>query len=102
MKPERMDGAPYGAISACHKSGWMQLSVFSDWFDNFIEAAGASQDNEVLLILDGIQHIHKILISNKGRENGIYLLSPTTLFTQAAITRCGIYENPFPHTASGS
>ena len=53
MKPELMNGAPSGAISACHKSGWMQLSIFSTWFGHFIKVAGASQDNKVLLILDG-------------------------------------------------
>ena len=75
MKPELMNGAPSGAISAYHKSGWMQLSIFSTWFDHFIKVAGASEGNKVLLILDGHStHTQNIDVNNKARENGVYLL----------------------------
>ena len=30
MKMELMNGAPPGSIYACHKSGWMQLTIFVD------------------------------------------------------------------------
>ena len=35
MKAELMNGAPPGSIYACHKSGWMQLEIFVEWFKHF-------------------------------------------------------------------
>jgi len=53
MKAELMDGSPPGSICVCHPSGWMQLEIFSQWFDHFVTFSGASKSNPVLLILDG-------------------------------------------------
>lgn len=53
MKAEFMDGARAGAIFTCHKSGWMQLSIFMQWFQHFVQVSGASLENKVLLMLDG-------------------------------------------------
>ena len=53
MKAELMNGAPPGPIYACHKSGWMQLEIFVEWFKHFSKSTGATKKNPVLLILDG-------------------------------------------------
>ena len=53
MKAELMNGAPPGSIYACHKSGWMQLEIFVEWFKHFLKSTGATKENPVLLILDG-------------------------------------------------
>ena len=42
MKAELMNGAPPGSISACHKSGWMQLEIFVEWFKHFLKSTGES------------------------------------------------------------
>ena len=36
MKQELRDGAPPGTEFACHPSGWMQLSIFTEWFRHFV------------------------------------------------------------------
>nr|CAH7765781.1 unnamed protein product [Callosobruchus chinensis] len=36
MSQELMDGAPAGAISGCHPSGWIQTDLFTKWFQHFI------------------------------------------------------------------
>ena len=48
-----MNGAPPGSIYACHKSDWMQLEIFIEWFKHFSKLTGATKENSVLLILDG-------------------------------------------------
>lgn len=43
MKPELLDGAPPGAIAACHPSGWMQTDIFFNWFKNFVVFSRATK-----------------------------------------------------------
>lgn len=75
MKIELMNGAPPGSIYACHKSGWMQLDIFVQWFHHFLQATGASKENPVLLILDGhATHTKNLDVIDLARENGVVLL----------------------------
>ena len=53
MKNELMDGAPPGSIFDCHKSGWIQMDMFTKWFKHFVAAVKPTRDEPVLLILDG-------------------------------------------------
>ena len=53
MKPEFMDNAPPGAISMPHPSGWMQLDIFTQWFEHFIQHSNPTRERLVLLVLDG-------------------------------------------------
>jgi len=75
MKQELMDGAPPGSVSACHPSGWMQLEIFSTWFDHFVKFSGATLSNPVLLILDGhATHVRNIDVINKARDSGVVII----------------------------
>lgn len=75
MKMELMNGAPPGSIYACHKSGWMQMDIFTTWFKHFIRSSGASKDNPVLLILDGhATHAKNLDVIDTARENGVVML----------------------------
>ena len=75
MKPELMDGTPNGSISACHKSGWMQMEIFTQWFEHFVRVTGASQNNPMLLILDGHStHTTNINVINLARDKGVHIL----------------------------
>ena len=75
MKMELMNGAPPGSIYACHKSGWMQLTIFVDWFKHFIQATGASKENPVLLILDGhATHTMNLEVIDLARDKGVVIL----------------------------
>jgi hypothetical protein len=53
MKNELMDGAPPGSIFAFHKSGWIQMDMFTTWFKHFINYVKPSAEDPVLLVLDG-------------------------------------------------
>lgn len=75
MKAELMDGAPPGSMCMCHPSGWMQLEIFSQWFDHFVTCSGASQSNPVLLILDGHStHVRNLEVINKARLHGVVII----------------------------
>ena len=75
MQPELMDGAPAGAIWACHKSGWIQSDIFSMWFDHFLKYTNPSAENPVLLILDGHStHTRNIDVLIKAREHHATIL----------------------------
>ena len=54
MKQELRDGAPYGAMAVCHKSGWIQTDSFLMWFQQqFLANVRPSKETPVILILDG-------------------------------------------------
>lgn len=53
MKQELLDGAPPGSIASCHPSGWIQQHIFTQWFRHFIAHVKPTEEDPVLLILDG-------------------------------------------------
>lgn len=53
MKEELLDGAPPGSIAACHPSGWIQQHIFTQWLKHFIVHVKPTEDDPVVLILDG-------------------------------------------------
>lgn len=75
MKVELMDGAPPGSWADCNDSGWMQGNLFVEWFKKFITWSRASQENKVLLLLDGhFTHTKNLELVELARENGVVLL----------------------------
>ena len=75
MKDELMNGSPPGSLYECHKTGWMQMDIFTTWFKHFIRSSGASKNNTVLLILDGHStHTKNLELIDLARENGVVLL----------------------------
>eukprot|EP00057_Strongylocentrotus_purpuratus_P025734 XP_011680208.1 PREDICTED: uncharacterized protein LOC105445838 [Strongylocentrotus purpuratus] len=70
-----MNGAPPGSIYECHKSGWMQMDIFTIWFKHFIRSSGASKDNPVLLILDRhATHVRNLDVIDLARHSGVVML----------------------------
>jgi DDE superfamily endonuclease/helix-turn-helix, Psq domain len=75
MKPQFMVGTPPGTLVVAHKSGWMQLDLFVQWFDHFLLHTQASKANPVLLILDGHKtHTQNLSIIDKARNNGVTIV----------------------------
>lgn len=75
MKAELMDGAPPGAISACHKSGWMQSEIFVQWLKHFISHVRPTNEDPVLLLLDGhASHTKNLEAITLARENNVVML----------------------------
>ncbi|XP_044733227.1 uncharacterized protein LOC123295831 [Chrysoperla carnea] len=74
--PLLMKGAPPGAIHACHPSGWIQLELFTQWFEHFLQHVKPTATSPVLLILDGhSSHTRNIKVVDLARENHVRLLS---------------------------
>lgn len=75
MKEELKDGAPPGTVFACNDSGWMNLDVFSDWFNHFLSHVKPTADDPVLLILDGhLSHTKNLSVIEKARSNFVTIL----------------------------
>jgi len=36
MQAGLLDSTPPGAIAACHKTGWIQKEIFTQWFEHFV------------------------------------------------------------------
>lgn len=75
MKAELTDGAPPGTVFSCNVSGWMMLDVFVQWFDHFLSHAKPTENDPVLLILDGhLAHTRNLDVIDKARENNVTIL----------------------------
>lgn len=53
MKKELMNGTPPGTTYSCHESGWIQTESFTEWFMDFIKYTRPTEEDPVVLVLDG-------------------------------------------------
>lgn len=74
MTDRLLVGTPTGSIGFAQQKGWMDSQLFTKWLDHFINYVKPSQNEKVLLLLDG--HVsHKTLaIVEKARESGIVMI----------------------------
>lgn len=71
-----MRGAPPGSIYAVHPSGWIQHNLFTQWFQHFIQFVKPSENDPVLLILDGhYSHTRNMDVIELARENHVSIIS---------------------------
>lgn len=71
-----MRGAPPGSIANFHKSGWIQVEAFTQWFKHFVNFVKPSESDPVLLILDGhTSHTKNIDLIDLAKENHVIILS---------------------------
>lgn len=71
MNDELMNGAPVGSISFTQEKGWMTSEIFCKWLKHFVRYTKASNENKVLLLLDG-HSSHKSFESLQfAKENGV-------------------------------
>ncbi|XP_076814279.1 uncharacterized protein LOC143460585 [Clavelina lepadiformis] len=76
MKEELKDGAPPGSMFTCQKKGWMNNDIFLEWIKHFSQHAKPSQEERVLLILDGHKsHTHNIEALELASKSGVIMLS---------------------------
>ena len=76
FKPELMDRGPVGAVGVANPSGWINESVFVQWFDHFLQFFQPKHRNTPsLLIMDGhTNHTNNLELVIKARENNVDLL----------------------------
>lgn len=76
MTETLMKGSPPGSIGKCHPSGWIQANLFTDWFKHFIQKTKPTENDPILLILDGHNtHTKNIDVVDLARENHISIVS---------------------------
>ena len=74
-KAELLDGAPPSSIHGCHKSGWMTIDLFTQWFQHFLQATSPTAEKPVLLVLDGHStHTKNIQVIDLARANNVHIL----------------------------
>ena len=74
MNERLIHDAPLGTIGAASKSGWIDSSLFLQWFEHFVKRVKPSTDDPHLILLDG--HVsHKSLpLIEAARSHGVTLL----------------------------
>lgn len=76
MKKELEDRAPPGSIFGAHKSGWIQLHLFTKWFQHFLDFVKPSKEQPVVLILDGhFSHTRNLDVIKMAKDSGVILIS---------------------------
>jgi len=76
MKEKLMNGTPTCSISVCHACGWIQMDIFTKWFDNFVHFSKPSADDPALLIVDGhYSHTKNLDVVDKAREHSFSIIS---------------------------
>lgn len=97
MKPELLNGCPPGTIARCHPSGWIQAHIFTDWLNHFINYVKPTQEDQVVLILDGhSSHTRNLDVIILGREHGVIIVClppPPHIAQIAAYGR--VFHEPF-------
>ncbi|KAJ3662808.1 hypothetical protein Zmor_007134 [Zophobas morio] len=65
-----MDNAPIASKVYCQQNGWMCSEIFVRWLENFVHYTKASNENKVLVFLEG----HKILeVLQYAEDNDVML-----------------------------
>nr|CAI5849331.1 unnamed protein product [Callosobruchus analis] len=71
MNEDIMTGAPAGSVAFAQEKGWMTSAIFCKWLKHFVRYTKASNENRVLLLLDG-HSIHKGLDALQfAKESGV-------------------------------
>ena len=73
-KPELGENRPPGTLNLCQESGWMTGELFRRWLEHFVEYTNATQENKVLLLLDGHASHKSYEALQFAREHGVILL----------------------------
>lgn len=80
-KNELIDGAPTGTLGLFAESGWMTGELFLSWMKHFQKYVNASQENKVLLLLDGHSSHKQLDVLTYAKHHGIILLAfPPSLY----------------------
>lgn len=74
--PDLLNGTPPETVMVCHPSGWMQSEIFCPiWFTHFLKCVKPTEDDPVLLILDGhATHTKNINLLEQARQNHVSII----------------------------
>lgn len=76
MKPKLMDRTPARSIGAVSKSGWINDSLFTQWFAHFIATVQPkSRPEPTVLLFDGhASHTNNLDVIEMARANNVQLI----------------------------
>ncbi|CAH1994993.1 unnamed protein product [Acanthoscelides obtectus] len=67
--------APPGSLFALHPSGWIQMGLFTQWFDHFLEHTKPTQESPILLLLDEHHtHTRNLDVILKAKEHFVSII----------------------------
>lgn len=76
MNDQLMRGAPPGTVGVAHPSGLVQTTIFTKWFQHFLEKVKPTEDSPCLLLLDGhYSHVRNIDVIELARSNHVTIVS---------------------------
>lgn len=73
MKQELIDKAPLGTVGYAQENGWMTTEIFLKWLSHFKVHSKPSENNKVLLLLDGHCSHKNIEVLEYAKKNHILL-----------------------------
>lgn len=73
MKNELMDGAPVGSVAFCSETGWMNGDLFLKWMKYFVKRVQPSQEQKVLLLLDGHSSHKNLEVLRYAKLNNVII-----------------------------
>lgn len=76
FKPEWKMGAPPGTEFAMTDNGWSNCDTFLKWLKHFVAYVKPSNENKILLVLDGhASHTKDLNVIKYARANGVVIMS---------------------------
>jgi len=75
FKEYMIKGAPVGSIGTAHPSGWMTAQNFVVWIKHFVQHSHASNDNQVLLVMDNHDSHTSIEMLDYAKSNGVTIVT---------------------------
>lgn len=73
-KSELGDGSPLGTPHLCQENGWMTAELFKKWLEHFVSFVRPSQENKVLLLLDGHSSHKSYEAVTYARQHGVVMM----------------------------
>ncbi|XP_030757952.1 uncharacterized protein LOC115883699 [Sitophilus oryzae] len=67
--------APIGSIFVAHPSGWITVQGFLKWLNAFVDRVNPTEENPILLILDGHSTHKDLQVILYAKEHHVHMLS---------------------------
>lgn len=95
MNDRLMIGAPAERVGVAQPKGWMNSDFFRQWWQLFGKHSHPTQENPVLLLLDGHGSHKTLAVIDFCRENNIHLISSTPHTTHKSQPLDRTFMKPF-------
>ncbi|KAJ3655894.1 hypothetical protein Zmor_015002 [Zophobas morio] len=73
MKQELLDHAPTGSTGFTQEKGWMTGDIFLKWLKHFVKYAKPTEEEQILLLVDGHGSHKDLNVLNYAKHHGIIM-----------------------------